>query len=642
MINTDIKQQLKSSLEKGTQAIEITPFFNNGDQSRRLKEMLQTILLMSDRIILAKQIDNEEREKPSLRMKHAEVNINIVFTDISIEDEFAFLALTLQQIDDDPIKPNDVMTELPRNSSSDGQIGTYQDKLSRRKFLSVLAVGTGALTIGSPTQAISLQSNVASSVPLPLKDKLFLRPNISAQNFPSTGLDSYAAAVEAMLRLPPSHPHNWYRQALIHLLDCPHGNWWFLPWHRAYIGWFERICRHYSNDAQFALPYWDWTASQRMPASFFEGVLDVHHALFHNNVESFQEAMREPISNYWRTLTTRQLEHLERRGIRSLGGLLETMSYNFQSPARRPTLQSPDMTHGEKKNTGMESVRAALAPRIFEQFGSGKTEYHQGFSGMGIFEGVPHGTVHFFVAGTMTFNLSPVDPVFLLHHANVDRIWGLWEMMQQEEGLPSLPVGNDGAMWGQETFEFFCNDRAEPILNSPASLYSSTENFGYSYEPASPVITRPPTMPQFRNLAINARIEPEMLSFDRDVNMKVLFSPAYVDALERGAAIALQVVMQAPRKQAAWQFDLWIESNDNQPKIKQLIGQHTIFGSHDESHHNKHLCHIGVSNVLQSLHQARRLNFNAPIVIHIGAKKTGYEKPELSEIRIQKASLEIY
>ena len=52
-----------------------------------------------------------------------------------------------------------------------------------------------------------------------------------------------------MLGLPATDPRNWYRYALIHALDCPHGNWWFLPWHRGYLGWFERICRVYGIQA---------------------------------------------------------------------------------------------------------------------------------------------------------------------------------------------------------------------------------------------------------------------------------------------------------------------------------------------------------------------------------------------------------
>jgi Common central domain of tyrosinase len=52
-------------------------------------------------------------------------------------------------------------------------------------------------------------------------------------------------------------PRNWYRNAFLHVFDCPHQNWWFLAWHRAYIGWLEATIREFSGDTEFALPYWD-------------------------------------------------------------------------------------------------------------------------------------------------------------------------------------------------------------------------------------------------------------------------------------------------------------------------------------------------------------------------------------------------
>lgn len=72
-------------------------------------------------------------------------------------------------------------------------------------------------------------------------------------------LASYAKGVEAMLKLPADDPRNWFRNAFIHLMDCPHGNWWFYVWHRGYLGYFEQTIRSLSGDPDFALPYWDWT-----------------------------------------------------------------------------------------------------------------------------------------------------------------------------------------------------------------------------------------------------------------------------------------------------------------------------------------------------------------------------------------------
>lgn len=46
-----------------------------------------------------------------------------------------------------------------------------------------------------------------------------------------------------------------------------------------------------------------------------------------------------------------------------------------------------------------------------------------------------HNTVHRWVGGTMdNLMFSPRDPMFWLHHANVDRIWSTWKH------IPNIPV----------------------------------------------------------------------------------------------------------------------------------------------------------------------------------------------------------
>ena len=82
-------------------------------------------------------------------------------------------------------------------------------------------------------------------------------------------LVSYAKAIRVMLKLPPDHPHNWFRNAFVHFMDCPHGNWWFYVWHRGYIGYFEQTIRALSNDQHFTLPFWDWSKLPRIPAGMF-------------------------------------------------------------------------------------------------------------------------------------------------------------------------------------------------------------------------------------------------------------------------------------------------------------------------------------------------------------------------------------
>ena len=87
-------------------------------------------------------------------------------------------------------------------------------------------------------------------------------------------------AVARMKALPQSDPRNWIRFADIHRNFCPHANWYFLPWHRAYIRSFERICQELSGKADFALPYWNWTADRQFPAAFRPAIAS-SNPLFH-------------------------------------------------------------------------------------------------------------------------------------------------------------------------------------------------------------------------------------------------------------------------------------------------------------------------------------------------------------------------
>src|SRR5262249_40649796 len=128
----------------------------------------------------------------------------------------------------------------------------FHGAVTRRKFL-----GTGAFALA------------ASALPsaAPAQGALFRRFEISDPGMPQRVLDSYKKGIREMLNRPPTDPRNWYRNAFIHVFDCPHQNWWFLAWHRAYIGWLEATIREFSGDAQFTLPYWDWTKTPRVPAA---------------------------------------------------------------------------------------------------------------------------------------------------------------------------------------------------------------------------------------------------------------------------------------------------------------------------------------------------------------------------------------
>ena len=78
----------------------------------------------------------------------------------------------------------------------------------------------------------------------------------------------------------------------------------------------------------------------------------------------------------------------------------------------------------------------------------------EGFGRRAVHTNLPaHNQVHAWVGGIMNnTSYSPTDPIFWLHHAEVDRLWHIWQ--KQNPGLNPVLTGNDRVMdpW-QETID---------------------------------------------------------------------------------------------------------------------------------------------------------------------------------------------
>lgn len=217
-----------------------------------------------------------------------------------------------------------------------------------------------------------------------------IRRGVGAMQPDDPVLVTYRRAVEAMHALPPSDPRSWQRQAQIHLDHCPHGNWFFLPWHRAYLFYFEEICRQLSGNDTFALPYWNWTSDPQVPAVFWgeDSLLDPDHWNDPDN-----ETL--PSGPPW-------------RGI----------GPNDSAPAFAISAPVIDGIIGETEFEQFASLKAS-APRPTSP----------PFGGTASLEGTPHNIVHGFIGGHMGAFLSPLDPIFWLHHCNIDRLWVEWNAL---------------------------------------------------------------------------------------------------------------------------------------------------------------------------------------------------------------------
>ena len=255
------------------------------------------------------------------------------------------------------------------------------DGISRR---SILTSGTAAaLSAALPAGEAAAQAVVT-------------RRSVGSMALADPILESYRKAVAAMKALPQADPRNWTRQAQIHQNFCPHRNWYFLPWHRAYILAFERLCRQLSGNPQFALPYWDWTADRQIPQAFAVA----------------QWPGRPGQTNPLRDTT-------------------RTMPPNASLPTNI---------------VGPNVIASRLAETNFELFGSSRpngqnstaSTWQRAEGVEGPFESTPHDQVHVRVGGDMQTFMSPLDPIFWLHHCNMDRLWDRWNRMGRANSANSL------------------------------------------------------------------------------------------------------------------------------------------------------------------------------------------------------------
>jgi tyrosinase len=346
-------------------------------------------------------------------------------------------------------------------------------------------------------------------------------------------LASYAKAIQIMLSLPPDHALNWFRNAFVHLMDCPHGNWWFYVWHRGYVGYFEQTIRNLSGDSTFAMPYWDWTQLPQIPDSMFNGVLtptDSAYAPFTKDIGTFTSFIQPSLKRYWNGLNTAQLAQLNSRGYKSFELMWndvtgynpnlkpprvdpENMAFAQTSGARYLTRSNPKLSPDVAKNVSEFMVYAGLLPTSFYDpitqvsFNSSKAPSHNTAPGKEVFstlEGFPHNSTHNYIGGVgnipkgpygnMTNNLSPVDPLFFLHHSNMDRLWDVWTRKQQALHLPYLPGKEDFPTYANEPFLFYVNSNGNQVGTSYARDFISTSRFQYDYEPGfGEALVKPPS-----------------------------------------------------------------------------------------------------------------------------------------------------
>lgn len=186
-------------------------------------------------------------------------------------------------------------------------------------------------------------------------------------------------ALATLYALPGTDKHSYEKIAELHGSPSPsyciHGYPGFLTWHRAYLDAFEEALRCVNSD--ITLPFWNWSSGPTtgVPAACRDATY------VNRNGETVDNPLYAgPIPS-------------------SLGGGMT---------ARRADI---DTTNFGDIAT---SAQSALTQANFSSFQSSLNG--------------PHGSVHVRVGGNMaSVAMAGYDPIFYLHHANVDRLWAIWQ-----------------------------------------------------------------------------------------------------------------------------------------------------------------------------------------------------------------------
>ncbi|MGI0011147.1 MAG: tyrosinase family protein [Nitrosopumilaceae archaeon] len=231
----------------------------------------------------------------------------------------------------------------------------------------------------------------------------------------------------------------------------------FLSWHREFLRRFELALQAVNPTVD--LPYWDWTIDNSTTSSIWGS-----NFMGGNGRQSDGRVMTGPFAfdngNWNLNVNDDPGQDLRRRMGQGASSLPTAAQVN-QCLAVTPYDSAP--------------WNASSNPSFRNML--------EGWIGPGQI----HNRVHVWVGGSMMATTSPNDPVFFLHHCNVDRLWAIWQSMHPTEGY--LPVS--GGPLGHNL-----NDPMLPwgSTATPASVLNIS-SLGYSYDNMSPSTgsTTPPS-----------------------------------------------------------------------------------------------------------------------------------------------------
>ncbi|XP_006347083.2 polyphenol oxidase, chloroplastic-like [Solanum tuberosum] len=247
---------------------------------------------------------------------------------------------------------------------------------------------------------------------LPSSTALRTRP--AAHSVDSAYIEKFNRGIQLMKQLPDDDPRSFKQQANVHCAYCDgaydqlgfpnselqvHSSWIFLPFHRCYLYFFERILGSLINDPTFAMPFWNWDHpdGMRMPG------------LYTNSTSSLYDRLRDR---------------------RHQPPTMVDLDFNGTDP----NISNAQQTSQNLTNMYRQMVSLGRTPETFlgDPYRAGGVP-----GGAGSLENMAHGAVHVWTGDRTQANFENMgdfysaarDPIFYAHHSNIDRLWTVWKTL---------------------------------------------------------------------------------------------------------------------------------------------------------------------------------------------------------------------
>jgi tyrosinase len=181
----------------------------------------------------------------------------------------------------------------------------------------------------------------------------------------------------------------------------------FLPWHRAYLYFFELALQDQDQAHSVTLPWWDWVTDPAQPSvppdAYTAGTVDGQpNPLFQGQITAIPDTQWDGVRQ----------QLLQDTGIDPGPLPAATFRQPGELPASPPGLPTP------------KDVQDALAAPNFLDFSQQVERIHDG--------------VHIWVGGTMSeIPVAAYDPLFYAHHVMIDRLWWIWQLQHTGGDPPS-------------------------------------------------------------------------------------------------------------------------------------------------------------------------------------------------------------